>query len=65
MQKQAKKIYSFRLCEQTRQQLELMADEEMNMAAVIEYAINKIYNTDYREADKTLPDIVIKKYLLD
>lgn len=39
-----------------------IADEQMSAAEVIEYAINKVYNTDYRKTDTTLPEIVIKKY---
>ena len=65
MKKQAKKIYAFRLCEETKQQLEQMADEVMSEAETIEFCVNKIYNTDYRATDKTLPEIIIKKYSLD
>ena len=65
MKKQPKKICSFRLCEQTRQQLENMVDEEMNAAEVIEYTINKIYNTDYRVKNPNLPNIKINKYSIE
>ena len=56
MKKQAKKICSFRLSEETRQQLKNMVDAEMSEGEVIEYAINKVYQ-EYRATHPTLPDI--------
>ena len=63
MKKQAKKICSFRLSEETRQQLKHMVDAEMSEGEVIEWAVNKTYQ-EYRQRNKALPEIVIKKYSL-
>ena len=65
MKKQAKKVYSFRLSEQTKLQLENMADcEQMSEGEIIEWAINKFYNVEFRSEKPELPDIRIKNYSL-
>jgi len=64
-EKKAKKVYSYRLSEKTKEQLALMADcEEMSEAEVIEWAVNKFYNTEFKTEKPSLPDIIIKHYSL-
>jgi len=63
--KKTKKLTSFRLSDETRQQLKLMAEcENMSEGEVIEWAINKFYNLEFRKEKTHLPDIAIKHYSL-
>ena len=64
MKKQAKKVCSFRLSEETRQQLKHMVDAEMSEGEVIEWAINKVYQ-EHKAKNPALPDIKHSEYSLD
>jgi predicted DNA-binding protein len=61
--KKVKKLTTFRLSVETRQQLKLMAKcENMSEGEIIEWAINKFYNLEFRKEKTELPDIRIKNY---
>jgi predicted transcriptional regulator len=63
--KKVKKLTTFRLSDETRQQLKLMAEcENMSEGEIIEWAINKFYNLEFRKEKSNLPDIKIKSYSL-